>query len=64
MNSPYDLTFGHKARPGNHNLFNTFVNYGLGMGKIIGGIMEGPAGWANAAETAGQMIPDKIDGKL
>ena len=59
----YGLALGEKARPG-PNLFQKFLNYGTGMAKIIGGVMEGPAGWASAAETAGKMISDKIDGKL
>ena len=63
FNTSYDLAFGEKARPG-PNLFNKFLNYGTGMAKIVGGVLEGPIGWDGAAETAGKMISDKIDGKL
>ena len=63
FNTSYDLAFGETARPG-PNLSNKFLKYGIGMGKIVGGVLEGPAGWANAAETAGKMISDKIVGKL
>ena len=63
FNTMHGLAFGEKARPG-PNLFSKVLSYGTGVAKIVGGILEGPVGWAGAAETAGKMISDKIDGKL
>ena len=59
----FDAMLGQKARPG-PNLFSKFLDYGTRSAKIIGGVMEGPAGWAGAAAEFGSMVKDKIDGKL
>ena len=41
------------------------MNYGLGIGKIVGGVAEGlagnPAGFVDAGEQAMGMIRDKLD---
>ena len=63
----YDDVFGQKVnrRP---NLFQKFINYGVGAAKVIGSVGEGlagnPLGFVNAAEHFGGMVKDKIDGRL
>ena len=57
------LTFGQKARP-TPNIFSKFIDYGTRAAKVIGSVMEGPAGWANAAAEFGGMVRDKLDGNL
>ena len=63
----YDELFGNKARRG-PNLFQKFINYGVGAAKVIGSVGEGlagnPLGFVNAAEHFGGMVKDKIDGRL
>ena len=34
------------------------------IAKIIGGVLEGPVGWAGAAAEFGGMVEDKIAGKF
>jgi hypothetical protein len=45
-----------------------FINYGLGLSKVAGGIAEGlagnPAGFVTAGQDAMGMVKDKIDGRL
>ena len=59
--------FGQKARQG-PGLFQKFINYGAGAAKIIGSAAEGlagnPIGFANAAQHFGDMVKDRMDGKL
>ena len=57
------LTFGQKARPA-PNLFGKFLDYGTRAAKVIGSVMEGPVGYANAAAEFGGMVRDKLDGNL
>ena len=63
----YDDVFGQKAKQG-PNLFQKFINYGVGAAKVIGSVAEGlsgnPLGWVSAAEHFGGMVKDKVDGKL
>ena len=54
---------GYKARP-TPNLFTKVLDYGTRAAKIIGHVMEGPLGYASAAETFGGMVKDKLEGKL
>ena len=58
-----DVFLGQKARSG-PSVFNKFIDYGTRSAKVIGGIVEGPIGWAGAAETFGGMVRDKMEGKL
>ena len=58
-----EAMLGYKARP-TPNLFTKVLDYGTRAAKIIGHVMEGPLGYASAAETFGGMVKDKIDGKL
>ena len=58
-----DTLLGNKARPTPH-LFTKFLDYGTRAAKIIGHVMEGPLGYASAAETFGGMVKDKLEGKL
>ena len=58
--------FGQKVeRP---NLFGKLMNYGLGVGKIMGGVAEGiagnPAGFVDAGEQFMGMVRDKLDNKF
>ena len=62
-NDSINAMFGQKARD-QPNVFGKIIDYGSRMAKVIGGVMEGPAGWMGAADTAAGMIKDKIDGKL
>ena len=64
----YDDAFGQKQnnRP---SFFNKFINYGVGAAKVGLGIAEGlcqgnPLGFISAAENFGNMVKDKIDGRL
>ena len=63
----YDDIFGQKARQ-RPNLFQKFMNYGLGAAKVIGSVGEGltgnPMGFVDAAQHSGDMVKDKMDGKL
>ena len=58
-----EAMLGNKARP-TPNLFTKFLDYGTRAAKIIGHVMEGPLGYASAAETFGGMVKDKLEGKL
>ena len=48
--------------------FQKVVNYGVGAAKVGLGIAEGlggnPAGFVSAAGTFGNMVNDKMDGRL
>ena len=63
----YDDVFGNKQnnKPG---FMQKFINYGLGLSKVAGGIAEGlagnPAGFVTAGQDAMGMVKDKIDGRL
>ena len=61
--NPSDVLLGQKAKTG-PNLFGKFLDYGTRAAKIIGGVMEGPVGWAGAAAEFGGMVEDKIAGKF
>ena len=58
--------FGQKfERP---NFFGKLMNYGLGVGKIMGGVAEGiagnPAGFVDAGEQFMGVLRDKLDNKF
>ena len=63
----HDDIFGNKQnnKPG---FIQTFINYGLGLSKVAGGVAEGlagnPAGFITAGQDAMGMVKDKIDGRL
>ena len=63
----YDDVFGQKQnnKPG---FMQKFINYGLGLSKVVGGIAEGlagnPAGFVTAGQDAMGMVKGKIDGRL
>ena len=63
----YNDVFGQKAKQG-PNLFQKFINYGIGVAKVGMGVAEGlsgnPLGFVNAAEHFGGMVKDKIDGRI
>ena len=63
----YGDSFGQKARSG-PSIFQKIINYGVGAAKVGMGIAEGlsgiPAGVVNAAGTFGNMLNDKMDGRL
>ena len=59
----FDAMFGQKAR-NQPSMFGKLIDYGSRMAKVVGSIMEGPAGWMGAADTAVGMTQDKIGGKL
>ena len=63
----YGDTFGQKARPG-PSIFQKVINYGVGAAKVGLGIAEGlggnPAGFISAADTFGNMVNDKMSGRL
>ena len=63
----YGDSFGQKAKPG-PSIFQKIINYGVGAAKVGLGIAEGlggnPAGFVNAAGTFGNMVNDKMDGRL
>ena len=62
------MTFSDK-RPGRGQIFfkNLWKN-GLGAAKVIGSVGEGltgnPMGFVDAAQHFGDMVKDKMDGKL
>ncbi len=58
-----DVLLGQTARQG-PSLFNEFIDYGSTASKIIGGVMEGPVGWVDAATTFGGMFEDKWKGSM
>ena len=47
-----EAMLGSKTRP-TPNLFTRVLDYGTRAAKIIGHVMEGPLGYASAAETFG-----------
>ena len=64
----YGDSFGQKAKPG-PSIFQKVLNYGVGAAKVGLGIAEGlyggnPAGFISAAGTFGNMVNDKMDGRL
>ena len=63
----YDDVFGQKQN-NKPSLFNKVINYGVGAAKVGMGIAEGlsgnPGGFVNAAGTFGNMLNDKMDGRL
>ena len=63
----YGDTFGQKAKPG-PSIFQKVINYGVGAAKVGMGIAEGlggnPAGFISAADTFGNMVNDKMSGRL
>ena len=63
----YGDTFGQKAKSG-PSIFQKIINYGVGAAKVGLGIAEGlsgnPAGFISAADTFGNMVNDKMDGRL
>ena len=64
----YDDAFGQKQN-NKPSLFNKVINYGVGAAKVGMGIAEGlyqgnPLGFISAAENFGNMVKDKIDGRL
>ncbi len=58
-----DVFLGQKARSG-PSLGSKILDYGTRSAKVIGGIMEGPMGWAGAAETVGGMVKDRMEERL
>ncbi len=61
--SASDVFLGQKARSG-PRLGTKIIDYGTKAANVIGGIMEGPTGWAGAAETFGGLVKDKMEGRL
>ena len=63
----YGDSFGQKAKSG-PSFLQKVVNYGVGAAKVGLGIAEGlggnPAGFVSAAGTFGNMVNDKMDGRL
>ena len=64
----YGDSFGQKAKPG-PSIFQKIFNYGVGAAKVGLGIAEGlyggnPAGFISAADTFGNMVNDKMQGRL
>ena len=63
----YGDSFGQKARAG-PSIFQIVINYGVGAAKVGMGIAEGlggnPAGFISAADTFGNMVNDKMSGRL
>ena len=63
----YGDSFGQKARSG-PSIFHKVINYGVGAAKVGMGIAEGlggnPAGFISAADTFGNMVNDKMNGRL
>ena len=64
----YGDSFGQKARSG-PSIFQKVINYGVGAAKVGLGIAEGlyggnPAGFISAADTFGNMVNDKMNGRL
>ena len=63
----YGDSFGQKARSG-PSIFQKVINYGVGAAKVGMGIAEGlggnPAGFISAADTFGNMVNDKMNGRL
>ena len=63
----YGDSFGQKANSG-PSFFQKVVNYGVGAAKVGLGIAEGlggnPAGFVSAAGTFGNMVNDKMEGRL
>ena len=64
----YSDTFGQKARSG-PSIFQKVVNYGVGAAKIGAGLVQGlyegnPLGFISAADTFGNMVNDKMQGRL
>ena len=63
----YGDSFGQKARSG-PSIFQKVINYGVGAAKVGMGIAEGlggiPAGFISAADTFGNMVNDKMSGRL
>ena len=63
----YGDSFGQKAKPG-PSIFQKVLNYGVGAAKVGLGIAEGlsgnPAGFIGAADTFGNMVNDKMQGRL
>ena len=55
----YDDIFGQKAKQ-RPNLFQKFMNYGVGAAKVIGSVGEGltgnPMGFIDAAQHFGDMV--------
>ena len=63
----YGDSFGQKVRSG-PSIFQKVINYGVGAAKVGMGIAEGlggnPAGFISAADTFGNMVNDKMSGRL
>ena len=63
----YGDSCGQKARSG-PSIFQKIINYGVGAAKVGMGIAEGlggnPAGFISAADTFGNMVNDKMNGRL
>ena len=63
----YRDAFGQKAKPG-PSIFQKVINYGVGAARVGMGIAEGlggnPAGFISAADTFGNMVSDKMHGRL
>ena len=63
----YGDSFGQKTRSG-PSIFQKVINYGVGAAKVGMGIAEGlggnPAGFISAADTFGNMVNDKMNGRL
>ena len=63
----YGDSFGQKARSG-PSIFQKVINYGVGAAKVGMGIAEGLggnlAGFISAADTFGNMVNDKMSGRL
>ena len=63
----YGDSFGQKANSG-PSFIQKVVNYGVGAAKVGLGIAEGlggnPAGVVSAAGTFGNMVNDKMQGRL
>ena len=59
----YDTVLGNK-HTSSPNLFSKFLDYGSRAAKVIGGVLKGPTGYADAASEFAGMVKDKMDGKL
>ena len=49
-------------------LFSKMLHYGVGAARVISSVGEGlagnPMGFVNAAEQFGNLVKDKVDGKM
>ena len=63
----YQDTFGKKHN-NSPNFFSKMLHYGVGAARVISSVGEGlagnPMGFVNAAEQFGNLVKDKVDGKM